>query len=176
MSSKERWRPTQYLDYLVSDRGRVKSLKYTRGKHYHILKQNPDKDGYMTVTLFPDKQYKKGKVHRLVAEAFVKGKTEEKKYACHKDGHNKNNHNKNLYWGSPRDNVMDMKKHGTNKQWWTNKTAVSRKLNGNNVRRIKRILKEDKSWGVQSRLAREYNVAPKTINDIKRGLNWKDTA
>ena len=35
-------------------------------------------------------------------------------------------------------------------------------------------MKEDESWGIQSRLAREYNVAPKTINDIKRGRNWKN--
>ena len=34
-------------------------------------------------------------------------------------------------------------------------------------------LRSDKTWGIQSKLARLYNVAPKTINDIKRGKNWK---
>jgi hypothetical protein len=172
MSNIERWRPTQYPDYLVSDKGRVKSLKYTQGKHFRILAQNPDKDGYMCVTLFPDKKYTKAKVHRLVAEAFVRGKTAKKKFACHKDGNNQNNHWTNLKWATPRENVMDMAKHGTNKQWWTSENNVSRKLKLQSIKRIKRILKEDKTWGVQSRLAREYNVSPKTINDIKRGKNW----
>ncbi len=159
---------------MVSDKGRVKSLKLYKGKHFRILAQNPDKDGYMSVTLYPNKKYIKKKVHRLVAEAFVPGRTKLKKYACHKDGNNQNNHWSNLKWATPRENVLDMKKHGTNKQWWTSERNVARKLKLQSIKRIKRILKEDKSWGIQSRLAREYNVAPKTINDIKRGKNWKD--
>lgn len=158
---------------MVSDKGRVKSLKLYKGKHFRILAQNPDADGYMSVTLYPGK-YVKAKVHRLVALAFCGGKTSEKKYACHIDGNNQNNHYTNLKWATPRENVLDMAKHGTNKQWWTSKNNISRKLKTQSIKRIKRILKEDKSWGVQSRLAREYNVAPKTINDIKRGRNWKD--
>ena len=67
-----------------------------------------------------------------------------------------------------------MKKHGTNKQWWTSKTALARKLQVEDVKRIRSILKKDKTWGIQSKLARQYKVAPKTINDIKRGLNWKN--
>ena len=170
---KERWRCTKYADYLVSDHGRVKSLKYTKGQHFRILAQNPDRDGYMCVTLYPER-YVKAKVHRLVAEAFVRGRTEEKKFACHKDGNNQNNHWTNLKWATPKENVMDMKKHGTNRQWWTPEKNVARKLKLQSIRRIKRILKKDKSWGVQSRLAREYNVAPKTINDIKEGKSWKN--
>ena len=176
LSNRERWRPTQHTDYLVSDCGRVKSLKYsTKDKsHYRILSQNPDKNAYMCVTLYPDKKYIKAKVHRLVALAFVKGQTAEKKLACHKDGNNQNNYYKNLKWATPRENVMDMKKHGTNKQWWTSKTALARKLAVEDVIRIRSILKKDKTWGIQSKLARQYKVAPKTINDIKRGLNWKN--
>ena len=128
----------------------------------------------MCVTLFPDKKYIKAKVHRLVAEAFCKGKSEEKKWALHKDGNNQNNRASNLYWGSPRDNFRDMLLHGNAKNLWTTEKNVSRKLKIQSVKRIKRILKEDESWGIQSRLAREYNVAPKTINDIKRGRNWKN--
>jgi hypothetical protein len=174
MSNREKWQPTQYPDYLVSNLGRVKSLKYTKGKHFRLLSQNPDKNGYMCVTLFPDKKYIKAKVHRLVAEAFCKGKSEEKKWALHKDGNNQNNRASNLYWGSPRDNFRDMLLHGNAKNLWTTEKNVSRKLKIQSVKRIKRILKEDESWGIQSRLAREYNVAPKTINDIKRGRNWKN--
>ena len=82
----------------------------------------------MWVTLFPDKKYIKAKVHRLVALAFVKGKTKEKRLACHKDGNNQNNHWSNLKWATHRENVMDMAKHGTNKQWWPSEKNVGRKL------------------------------------------------
>jgi|TARA_E500000178_G_scaffold342601_1_gene388072 hypothetical protein len=173
MSNREKWQPTQYPDYLVSNKGRVKSLKYTKGQHFRLLSQNPDKNGYFCVTLFPDKKYIKAKVHRLVAEAFCKGKSEEKKWALHKDGNNQNNNASNLYWGTPADNFRDMLLHGRAKNLWTSKKNVARKLKIQSVKRIKRILKEDKSWGVQSRLAREYNVAPKTINDIKEGKSWQ---
>lgn len=168
----EKWQSTKYSDYLVSNKGRVKSLKYTRGTHYRILSQNPDKDGYMCVTLFPNKKYVKAKVHRLVAEAFCKGKSKVKRWALHKDGNNKNNNASNLYWGTPADNTRDMHLHGNAKNWWTSEKNIARKLKLQSVKRIKRILKEDKSWGVQSRLAREYNVAPKTISDIKVGKSW----
>ena len=176
MSSKERWRPTQYPDYLVSDWGRVKSLKWSTQdkRHFRILAQNPNKDGYMTVTLFPNKKYLKKTVHRLVAEAFCKGKSKTNRLVLHKDGNNDNNYYKNLYWGTHKDNFNDMVKHGNNVRFWTSSNCPSKKLKKNQVKRIKRILREDKTWGIQSKLAREYNVAPKTISDIKVGTNWKN--
>ena len=173
MSNREKWQPTKYPDYLVSNKGRVKSLKYYRGTHFRMLSQHPDNDGYLQVTLYPGK-YVKAKVHHLVAEAFCKGKSKEKRWALHKDGNNQNNRASNIYWGSPADNTRDMHLHGNAKNWWTSEKNAARKLKLQSVKRIKRILKEDESWGIQSRLAREYNVAPKTINDIKRGRNWKN--
>ena len=146
------------------------SLKQNKAR---LLSQNPDRNGYMQVTLYPDGKYLKKKVHRLVAEAFVKGRTKHRKYACHIDGNNKNNHYKNLKWATPRENVMDMAKHGTNVRWWTPDNCPSGKLTAKQVKKIKEILKKKNVWGIQSKLARLYNVSPKTINDIKRGVNWK---
>jgi hypothetical protein len=170
MSNKSRWRPTQYPGYKVSDTGEVMSFKKDKPR---LLAQNPDKDGYMCVTLFPDKKYIKAKVHRLVAEAFVKGRTKLKKFACHKDGNNQNNNYTNLKWATPRENVMDMAKHGTNIRWWTPDNCPTGKLTAKQVKKIKEKLRIDTTWGIQSKLARLYNVCPKTINDIKRGKNWK---
>ena len=121
-----------------------------------------------------NKKHYKPKVHKLVAEAFCRGRSEEKRWALHKDGNNQNNRATNIYWGSPADNVRDMHLHGNARNWWTSEKNVARKLKLQSVKRIKRILKEDKSRGVQSRLAREYNVAPKTISDIKVGKSWQN--
>ncbi|BCV05259.1 MAG: hypothetical protein CM15mV101_490 [uncultured marine virus] len=135
MSNKARWRPTQYPGYKVSDTGEVMSLKKDKAK---LLAQNPDKDGYMCVTLFPNKKYIKAKVHRLVAEAFVRGRTKLKRFACHIDGNNQNNNHTNLKWATPRENVLDMAKHGTNIRWWTPDNCPSGKLTAKQVKKLKK--------------------------------------
>lgn len=166
------WKPTQYEDYIVSNTGQVTSLKYYNvdKKKQRFLSQNPDKDGYMTVTLYPNKKYVKAKVHRLVAEAFCRGKSDVKCMALHKDGNKIFNHSKNLYWGDAKDNKADSIKHGTNKADWTSETSPSRILQPRNVKKIKRLLRE----GVPIReIAEMYGVAYKTIHDIKGGKSWK---
>lgn len=63
----EEWKEVDdYPDYYVSNYGNVWSKK--SGK---MLKQAIDKDGYKIVTLYRDGEYKKRKVHRLVASAFL---------------------------------------------------------------------------------------------------------
>lgn len=64
--------------YQVSDLGRVKSLSRLRstGKGFHllptrILRQTPDRDKYLLVGLRKPGINQKGKVHRLVAIAFI---------------------------------------------------------------------------------------------------------
>lgn len=171
---KEIWKPTEYPDYVVSNTGQVTSTKYYNKDKTtrRFLSQNPDKDGYMTVTLYPDKKYIKAKVHRLVAIAFCKGKTKQKNMALHKDGNKVFNHAKNLYWGDAKDNKADSIKHGTNTQDWTTMTSPSRILQPRNVRKIKRLLSEGKLS--ISKIALMYKVAYKTIYDIKVGKTWKD--
>ena len=53
-------------------------------------------------------------VHKLVARAFVPGETDEKRFACHRNGVPTDNLATNLYWGTPRDNSLDRSRHGTN--------------------------------------------------------------
>lgn len=167
----EVWKETKYPEYLVSNFGRVKSLKYHTkdGLNHRCLAQNPDRDGYKTVTLYPNKKYIKAKVHRLVAEAFCKGKSDKKSLALHKDGNKNHNHYQNLYWGTSKENKADSKRHGTNTQDWTWETAPSRRLQPRNVKRIKRLLKEGMK---PSPIAKMYNVHYKTIYDIKVGKSW----
>ena len=167
---KETWRATEYEDYLISNTGKVKSLKYhtVDQKTERILAQNPDKDGYMTVTLYPNKKHIKVRAHRLVAIAFCKGRTKEKDLALHKDGNMLFNHSQNLYWGTQKQNKADSIKHGTNTQDWTWKTAPTRILQPRNIKRIRKLLIKKTT----SEIAKLYNVHYKTIYDIKVGKTW----
>ena len=169
---KEIWRPTEYPDYIVSNTGQVTSLKYyNKDKtNRRFLSQNPDRDGYMTCTLYPDKKYIKAKVHRLVAIAFCKGRTDKKSLALHKDGNLLFNHAKNLYWGDSKDNKADSIRHGTSRANWTTMTSPSRILQPKNIKKIRRLIKEGKRLQA---IADIYGVCYRTIYDIKVGKTWK---
>ena len=65
---EEIWKTVkEYEDYMVSNLGRVKSLKFGKEK---ILSQFYDKDGYNRVNLLSQGKQKNLGVHRLVALVF----------------------------------------------------------------------------------------------------------
>ena len=84
----ERWEKVDGYNYFVSDHGRVKNSKgnimHTKGRRYLSvgLRRNGE----------PQKTFL---VHRLVAAAFVSGRTAEKNQVNHKDGNRKNNNANN---------------------------------------------------------------------------------
>jgi len=86
-----------YTNYSISNYGRVKNNKTNR-----LLKLF-DNYGYSRVTL-PIK--KKFLVHRLVAIHFLENKNNLPQ-VNHKDDNRKNNHYKNLYWGTQLENMKD---------------------------------------------------------------------
>lgn len=57
--------------YQVSDTGKVRSLKYHRGKMTKEMKLKKDKRGYLIIGLRKDNKKRFFGVHRLVAEAFL---------------------------------------------------------------------------------------------------------
>ena len=69
----EEWRDVKGFEglYQVSNLGRVRSLNYLHTGKERVLKQCKNNHGYQQVTLYKDGKVKKGKVHRLVAEAFI---------------------------------------------------------------------------------------------------------
>lgn len=99
MEKIERWKPVHGFEdlYEVSDQGRVRSLKRatTNGK---LLKGVLDKDGYIRVHLSAGKKGKTIPVHRLVAIAFVPGRTEEKSIVNHLNENKVDNRASNLEW------------------------------------------------------------------------------
>jgi hypothetical protein len=104
--------------YQVSNLGQVRSLdRYTeqvglqgstfeRFRRGTIIKQTPNKRGYLMVGLYDASVHKKRRlyVHRLVAFAFVPGYSEDKE-VNHKDEVITNNHADNLEWITQRENL-----------------------------------------------------------------------
>lgn len=70
---KEKWKDIIGYEgkYMISDLGRVKSLKYHRGNNHKILKTNNASFGYKNVCLSIDKIRKTYAVHILVTVAFL---------------------------------------------------------------------------------------------------------
>ena len=95
--------------YYVSYDGRVFSLRDKHGnvsfENKHELKQSEKTGGYLYVTV-TTKHNKLNyiRVNRLVALAFVNGRTSKRKYVNHDDEDRKNNHADNLRWVTPKEN------------------------------------------------------------------------
>lgn len=86
--------------YLVSNHGRVKSLK---GYNARILKQYPNSKGYNRVII----NGKKILVHRMVAQLFVENDEPQKNIIIHhKDSNKKNNNAINLQWVTYKQNAQ----------------------------------------------------------------------
>lgn len=120
MFKNERWKDIPGFEglYQISDYGRVKALTRTLPHKTHgtwtikekILKPslNGQKSrGYFFVILFDkNKKTHNVRIHRLVAEAFVKN-VDKHKYTVvdHIDGNKTNNYFKNLDWVTPLENT-----------------------------------------------------------------------
>ena len=108
--TNEQWKPVAgYPCYLVSDQGRVMSLR--NPKNPKILRQGTNQGGYKQVTLVSGDSYGKGKkktlrVNRLVALAFVPNPHPEKRRDVgHANSTASDNRASNLYWTYPLENA-----------------------------------------------------------------------
>jgi hypothetical protein len=104
----EIWREIDDFEYSVSNFGRIKSIKTGR-----ILKQNKNKNGYLTVALSKDGIIKTFRVHRLAATAFLLN-PENKRCVDHIDNNPSNNNIKNLRWASNKENSQNSQKSKRN--------------------------------------------------------------
>lgn len=102
-----------YSRYEASNKGEIRRASHGPGAIVGLpLNKHQNRYGYWSVTVTPDgrKQEKVG-VHRLVCMAFHGPPPEGKPFACHRNGKCEDNGPGNLYWGSPKDNSLDHKRH-----------------------------------------------------------------
>lgn len=129
MQLKEIWKDIEgFKDlYMVSNFGNVKSLdriilhmgrwgkmnkKPISGKK---IISNPNRDGYLKVSLGNGVKAKTFPVHRLVAVAFIPN-LQNKRTINHKDGNKLNNNDCNLEWNTYSENMTHAFRTGLKKQ------------------------------------------------------------
>lgn len=104
----------------VSDLGRVRNLdrviEYSDGRKYSykgkVLKQCVDHGGYLSVPININGKRRLEKSHRLVATAFVDGKSPDRNTVNHIDGNKQNNVPSNLEWCTLSENTRHAMKMG----------------------------------------------------------------
>lgn len=150
--------------YQITSYGRIynKILKKFR-------KLSISKDGYNYIDLWDNGKCCTFRVHRLVAEAFCYGRTEEKNIVNHKDLNKLNNHYKNLEWCTQQENIDHAKENGA---YRINQFSPSAILSNDEVKEIIELLM-DKNIKMQD-IANHYGVVRGTIFNIYSKLNWKN--
>jgi hypothetical protein len=112
---EEEWRPVLDYEglYEVSDQGRVRNdAGLIMAQYSKPPGRGRKAPGYQRVTL----KRRSIAVHRLVLEAFVRPRRPEVDEVCrHLNGDPTDNRLVNLRWGSRRENNLDMRQHGTNR-------------------------------------------------------------
>lgn len=125
--------------------------------------------GYLIVSLKRDDgRWTTSGINRLVLLAFEGPPPVGKTDAAHKNGCRTDNRLSNLYWATRAEQENDKRRHKTGAFRGTKNPGC--KLSEVDVARIKRRLIDGHRNG--ARLAREYGLAPSTIDDIKRGRTW----
>lgn len=161
----ENWHPIPDFEghYLVSDKGRVMSLK-GGGRKLLSLVLDPS-SGYLVVCLRKDGRQRNYSVHRLVAAAFIRPPTEGE-HVCHSDGDAMNNALENIRIDTPKGNGADMTRHGTRAIGQRHGCA---KLTEPEVLRIRSM---SASGMLQRDIAAGFGISIAAIKDIVQRRSW----
>lgn len=144
-------------------------FKRQKTKNKHKLKGSLFNTGYLYVHLCKgdSRFYSQKTIHRLVAETFISN-PKNNPIVCHKNGIKTDNRVINLYWGTQKENLSDMVKHGRSLRGEKNFKA---KLTQKQIEKIKKMYKTNKYTQVE--LGRLFKVSNSTIHDIVKKRNWK---
>lgn len=170
VARRERWHPVVgYVGlYEVSDRGRVRSLDRVdsagRQRRGRYLRGTRDSYGYLHVNLCRDGAPYQTTVHNLVARAFL-GAPEPDQEVRHLNGTPANNRVENLAWGTPRENSLDRRMHGTDNRGERHPLA---RLDDAAVRAIRMGAHGTDIPAV----AKLFGVSGTTVRLLVRGKRW----
>ncbi len=169
----ERWikyedeHQTKWLDYFISDYGRMKSI-HKKTKVERILRGSKNGGFSCLYIRFRDHKPKVVMIHMFVADKFIgKNPFDEPAGVVHVNGDKTNNHYKNLKWETKRESFEKMiNAEGFNRDRWRTRA----KLTESKVRMLKKFLKQGKTK--KTILARQFGITTMQINRIERGENW----
>jgi len=171
----EEWKTVDGVNgyYKVSNTGHVRGIYRVvpHGKSGHkaipckTMTPFVDHYGYEIVSLSLGNKFKKLRVHRLVALAFLPN-TENKPQVNHKDGDKLNNNVGNLEWSTASENQLHAYATGIT-------TSLKGEERTNHKLTTKQVLGIRKDPRMNKVIAEEYGVAAPTISNIKRRITWR---
>lgn len=174
MSMKEEWRPVVGYEgfYEVSNFGAVKSLP-RRVPHYtgaSFVRKGGDlkitiTGLYPQVNLSKEGRTKTHMVHRLVAAAFL-GARPKGFHVRHLDGDKWNASATNLAYGTAKQNMEDMARHGRVPKGVSHGRA---KISEDDVRTIRKL----KGLLTHKEIASTFGLGLSQVGNIIYGLQWK---
>lgn len=161
----ETWIKFRNTDYLVSNDGRILSLKRRK---ITLLKPKVNQDGYHAVGIKIGDKIKHLTVHRMVGECFIPN-PQNNPVINHKDCNKLNNNVENLEWTTIRENSIHSVINGN---WPDNSGSKNgqSKLNETQVLEIKKLL-SIANHSIPS-IARKFSISRTAIYDIKSGRKW----
>ena len=154
---------TGYPNYSITNSGIIKNLKTKKN-----LKGTIGKDGYISVKLINNSGRKSHKVHRLVAEAFLKN-IEKKPTVDHKDRNKINTHVINLKWATSKEQNQN-KKHSTNQRETLSRSVNRIDVLTNSIIKTYASLVEAKEWLIKNKLTTNKQA----ITGISQVCNGKN--
>lgn len=163
----EIWKEVKGINiYEVSNLGRIRHKKRKRIKSVII-----DSWGYCRVWLYWQGKSPNKKVHRLVAEAFIRN-PKNKRTVNHKNGIKTDNRSQNLEWATDAENIKHAIDNGLfhDGSHLRGENANTAKLKDKDVRYIRSIPKDklDKPF-----LMNKYGIVESTLNRCLSGKYWK---
>lgn len=119
--SQRIWKPVKgFNNYEVSDDGRVRNVRTGRELKVQTERGRP------YVVLSRPGERKTGRIHRLMALAFLPPPEPGQTDVCHNDGDSTNNVIENLRWDTHAGNMRDIVRHGTGRGRRSGMTACTK--------------------------------------------------
>jgi hypothetical protein len=155
--------------YMVSNLGRVKSLKRTAKKgngtrmvRERIMKPSIAPEGRHGLALSVSGKTRRYRVHQLVASAFI-GPCPPGHHCCHNDGNPGNNALYNLRYDTPKGNHADKILHGTH--------ARGERVNKSKLTEAQ-VLAIRADTRTQKVIAADYGIARANVSLIRHRKRW----